>query len=268
MCIIGIAHQASGRFPLIVAANRDERHARPTAPAAWWPERPDILSGRDLVAGGTWLGITTGGRFAAVTNVFDSEPAAGLLSRGALVGNFLVATASGAGYGRALEVDGNAYGPFNLLLLDGSGLQFASNRRAGRALTPGIHACSNNLPGTDWPKVAVLGAALRDAINGARATAADGARPETDSDPGAAAEDLVTRLLGLLAGPAARGTLDSAPESLFIVGDSFGTRCSTVIVVAASGEALFVERSFAAGGIEQDTRRFRFRAQAFAGPAR
>ena len=71
MCVIAIAHRVTSRYPLIVAANRDERHARPTRPADWWTDRPDILSGRDLVAGGTWLGIGTHGRFAAVTNVFD-----------------------------------------------------------------------------------------------------------------------------------------------------------------------------------------------------
>src|SRR5690606_19920936 len=88
MCLIAVAWRATGRRPLIVAANRDESHARPTEPAHWWPDAPRILAGRDALAGGTWLGVDAAGRFAAVTNLRGAAPLVGQRSRGTLVADF------------------------------------------------------------------------------------------------------------------------------------------------------------------------------------
>jgi len=256
MCIIAIARHASPRFPLIVAANRDERHDRPTAPADWWVDRPDILSGRDLEAGGTWLGISTAGRFAAVTNVFEGRRAPAERSRGTLLADFLVGAVAADRYARA--IDGDRFGPFNLLLLDAGGLHYVSNRHQGGILGAGVHAFSNNRQGEDWPKVARLEAALRSAIDD------DGAVDNTAG--GESRHDHVAgRLLEVLSGPGSRGALETAPDSMFVVGRQFGTRCSTAVVLDTSGHCVFVERRFASDGSATGESRFAFDVPKLAG---
>ncbi len=239
MCIIAVAYRASARYPLIVAANRDELHARPSLPANWWSDRPGVLSGRDLVAGGTWLGITTGGRFAAVTNIAGAPAAPATDSRGILVGNFLATELPGARYVSAIA--GERFGPFNLLLLDSTGLRHVSNAGPASTLGPGVHVFSNNTAGVAWPKVDRLAGDVL-----ARIAAAE---------PAAA---LTERLFDLLTGPAARGEFASAPASTFIVGDTFGTRSSSVIVIDAEGAGRFVERRFGPGGSADGESRFEF----------
>lgn len=237
MCIVAIAHQAFSRYPLIVAANRDERHARPSAPADWWSGPGSLLAGRDLAAGGTWLGVTGTGRFAAVTNIFETGAAAAELSRGTLVTGFLEGSAPPAEYAAALGGDGALYGPFNLVLRDGEALHFVSNRNSSAALDPGIHVFSNSAPGLQWPKVGVLGEAI-------------GTAAERD--------DLAGYLVETLSGPAARGPLERAADSLFVVGEAFGTRCTTVLTVEASGRMTFVEQRFGPGGESTGRSEFAF----------
>src|SRR5262245_16370351 len=127
MCLIVVALGAAPRYPLIVAANRDELHARPTGAAAWWEKSPHGLGGRDLEAGGTWLAVSRGGRFAAVTNVRESPRPVGLRSRGSLVANFAAGGTSAADHAARAVREGSAFGPFNLLVYDGGELWFASN---------------------------------------------------------------------------------------------------------------------------------------------
>lgn len=237
MCIVAIAHLASDRYPLVVAANRDERHARSTAPAQWWQESPGILGGRDLVAGGTWLGVGLNRRFAAVTNVFEPGSKPAERSRGQLVGDFLRTEISAARYADRVAAAGDHYGPFNLLLLERDRLRLVSNRNESTRLEPGIHACSNNRPGSDWPKLRSIRTRLERAL--------------AEPDPTAA-------LLDFLSGPRARGTLETAAESIFIVGSDFGTRCSTVLIVDSDGKAGFVERSFLPDGTTGGTVSFEF----------
>ncbi len=225
MCIIAIAHQVSERFPLIVAANRDERHARPTAAADWWHGPGSLLAGRDLEAGGTWLGITGSGRFAAVTNIFEPAAPRADSSRGALVTGFLESSLTPSQY--AADVAGARYGPFNLLLRAGDELHFVSNRNSTAPLGAGIHVFSNNSPGMQWSKVDALADAIARAI---------------------AREDLAESLILTLSGPDARGTLDRAADSMFVVGPSFGTRCTTVVTTSAGGRVQFVEQRFDASG--------------------
>ncbi|HLM67041.1 MAG TPA: NRDE family protein, partial [Longimicrobium sp.] len=169
MCLIAFAHAAHPAFRLVVAANRDEAYARPTVPAGWWADAPDVLAGRDLREGGTWMGVTRGGRFAAVTNFRDPGFAqiAGAPSRGALVADFLrgPADADAEAYAHALSARAAEYNGFNLLVGDAVGLFYLSNRAPGvRRLEPGVYALSNHLLDTPWPKVVRARRAMADAL--------------------------------------------------------------------------------------------------------
>lgn|SRR5574341_2236711 len=214
MCLIVLAWRVHPELPLVVAANRDEFHARPAAPAAFWDDHPDILAGRDLEARGTWMGVSRSGRFAAVTNFRGGQEPRAIESRGALVSRFLVNGAAPAAYVKGLKAD--LYSGFNLLAADDQDLWSMSNRGGEpRRLEPGIYGLGNTLldaPEVDAPK---------------RAFAAD-------LEAGAAVESLF-------------GVLDKAR----IVNPQYGTRCSTVLL---KGERIrYAERSFAPDGAEQDT---------------
>lgn len=227
MCIVAIAHRASRRYRLIVAANRDERHARPTADAAWWSGPGSLLAGRDLEAGGTWLGVTGDGRFAAVTNIFEGDSVQAPRSRGELVTDFLNGSDGPAEHAATVTTNGACYGPFNLVLLSGDALHFVSNRNESKALEAGVHVFSNNAPGLQWAKVGALAGAI---------------------DAAADSDDLADHLIELLSGPDVRGPLERAAESFFVVGESFGTRCSTALTIDARRRATFVEQRFDACG--------------------
>lgn len=155
MCLIVINWQTDPRYPLIVAANRDEFFIRPTAPLAWWPDPPDILAGRDLAGGGTWLGITRNGRFAAITNYRDPARLRGdAPSRGRLVSDFLTGTETPAAYLQRIESAARACNGFNLLVADTHELWWHSNVNGEmRQLEPGNHGVSNHLLDTPWPKL-------------------------------------------------------------------------------------------------------------------
>lgn len=241
MCLIAFAHRAHPAYPLVVAANRDELHARPSAPAAWWPDAPGVLAGRDLRAGGTWMGITRTGRFAAVTNYREWPPEAGELSRGALVAGFLAGELAPAEYAARVDAEGARYAGFNLLLGDGDTLVYLSNRAPGpRTLAPGVYALSNHLLDTPWPKVRRARRAMDDALAAAGGDAWDGALWEMLADRVVAADDdLPATGVG-----AERERLLSPP---FIAGDEYGTRSSTVLTVDSRGEVRFVERSVVPG---------------------
>jgi uncharacterized protein with NRDE domain len=229
MCLIVAAVGAFAHYPLIVAANRDEQHARPAQAAAWWPDAPRVLGGRDLSAGGTWLAIDRGGRFAAVTNIRDLKGRRpGLRSRGSLVADFLTGDESADRYAERAARDGNEFGAFNLLLFDGRELYFASNRSPAARLASGLHAFSNAPPGTEWPKTASALAATE--------------RLRAQPEP----------LEGLLALLAERAE-DTAPElryqsAHFVVGPTYGTRCSTVLLVDGKRRVTFAERTFDPAG--------------------
>lgn len=235
MCIVAIAHLHAARYPLIVAANRDERHARATRPAEWWNGPGSVLAGRDLLAGGSWLGVSGSGRFAAVTNIFEPDRQPAARSRGALVTGFLESTEPPAAWAAACASDGASYGPFNLVVRDGAELNFVSNRSPARELPAGLHVFSNNAPGIAWPKVERLAQALETA----------GER-----------DDLPEFLIDFLSGPAARGPLEQAAEYPFIVGEHFGTRCTTIVTIDRHDRLRFVEQSFAADGSNAGRREF------------
>ena len=167
MCLVAFAFGVHPRHPLVLVANRDERHARATAPLDWWRE-PPILAGRDLEAGGTWFGVVPGGRFAVVTNVRGAEAPPGAPSRGTLPTRFLTSTASPEAFLAQLEGEAARYAGFNLLAGDGDRRAVLCNRDpAGpRPLESGVHALSNGPPGVAWPKVALATERLREALAG------------------------------------------------------------------------------------------------------
>lgn len=240
MCLIVLAYGSHPDYRLVLAANRDEFHRRPTAPAGVWAEEPDLLAGRDLEAGGTWLGVTKGGRFAAVTNYRDPRSTrARALSRGCLPLRFLRSELSPVAFSETLRPTGDRYNGFSLLAGNARELAYFSNvERRPRALPPGIYGLSNRLLDTAWPKVDKAKSRLR-------ALLADNVEPEA--------------LLALL-GDRSVAPDDALPDTgvglererqlspIFIRTPDYGTRSSTVLLIRRDGHVRFVERSFDSRG--------------------
>ena len=228
MCLVTVAFRASSRYPLVIAANRDERHDRASAAAGWWSDAPNVIGGRDLVAGGSWLAIDTNGRLAAVTNRPPHSAARAPESRGRLVADFVVRAAARDAFANDARANGERFGPFNLILVDDSGVSVVSNCGDGRELEAGIVSLASTGLDADWPK-------LSEANRGIEAALA------TDDPVIAALELLAPRRRH-----AAEPLVDSSDSTsdLFIVGDEFGTRCSTVIGRDADDNVTFVERRF------------------------
>jgi uncharacterized protein with NRDE domain len=244
MCLILFANNIHPHYLLVLAANRDERHARPTAPAAFWNDEPDIYGGRDLEQGGTWLGVSRSGAFAAVTNYRNgSDLGLPSRSRGELVANYLRAAKPPAHYLEQVKVDAGAYRGFNLLVGNSTELHWHSNRsdRTER-LSPGVHGLSNHLLDTPWPKVErgkrrlgeLLSSRSQQLVDGLfsmlaeRTPAPDHALPDTG------------------VGFARERVLSPA----FIVSPEYGTRSSTVLLIDYHGEVNFIERSFGESGTQ------------------
>jgi uncharacterized protein with NRDE domain len=255
MCLILFAWQAHPRYSLVLAANREEFHARPTAAAEFWQDHPGLLAGRDLQAGGTWLGITRTGRFAAITNY--REPQAPELqleySRGHLVRDFLIGEASPRSHAGLLHEQGAAYRGYNLLLGDPGQLSYVSNRNdRPNSVSTGIHGLSNHLLDTDWPKVHSGQTHLESILE------------DKDVDPEALFELLTDRTLTPGKMPEDFENSD-LPEQLmrhyFIVSPIYGTRSSTVLLVGRDGNVEFVERQFDLAGSATGTSRFGFRIE-------
>lgn len=250
MCLLLLAHHAAPRWPLIVAANRDEFRERPTARAAWWDAAPGMLAGRDLRGGGTWMGVTRAGRWAALTNVREmGAPLPDAPSRGELVSAFLRGSASPAAYLAEVSPRAGRYHGFNLLLGDGEQVAYFSNRAADgpRRLAPGVYALSNAALGTAWPKTERGRDTLRRLLDAGDPTPAALFGVLADAEPAADA---------LLPDTGVGRERERALSSLFIDTPEYGTRCSTVLRVNDAGEVDFTERSFAAGGRRVGERRF------------
>jgi len=242
MCLILLAWRAHPRYPLVVAANRDELHARPTAPLAPWDDAPGVVAGRDLEAGGTWLGLERRGRFAALTNHRDPRCAVPHApSRGALVTDFLTGPAPAGEHIQRVFEGASRYNGFNLVLADARSAWWCSNRGGVPAPIPdGVHGISNGLLDEPWPKV-VSG---RDGLATALAAAlANGAEPDREALLALLADRSVpadTELPDTGVGLARERAL--GPR--FILDGSYGTRSSTVLTVDVAGRAWIVERTF------------------------
>ncbi len=250
MCLILCAWQAHPDYALIVAANRDEYFHRPAAPAQFWSAQPEILGGRDLEQGGTWLGLRTDGRFAAVTNFRrPGELIAGAPSRGALTSAFLQSQHDGGAFLHALAPAAQHYNGFNLLVTDRHTLWHYSNRGGQpRQVPPGIHGLSNHLLNTAWPKVVAGKARLQHLLAGAFSAADLLALLDNTEIP--ADEALPDTGVGL--------ERERRLGAVRIVSAGYGTRCSTAVLIGHDGSAEFCERSFAEDGSVLDTVGFRF----------
>lgn len=245
MCLIAIAWRTDPRFPLALIANRDEFHGRPTAPAGFDPDAPDVYGGRDLQAGGSWLMVSTRGRLAAVTNVrVGLRAAAAPLSRGALVRAFVRGKTGAAAFAKGLRRDAARYGPFNLLLWDGDTLQFAGNhpRLATYAVSPGVHAMSNGAFDAPWPKATLATNALSTWLRSGLAE---------ETDPGVALAPLFEALADTTPAPDAllpdTGVgleLERRLSPPFVADPHYGTRCSSIVLVSADRRLRFAERRF------------------------
>jgi uncharacterized protein with NRDE domain len=232
MCLILLAWHAHPDYPLVLAANRDEFFARPTAPAAWWPS-PAMLAGRDLEAGGTWLGVTRDGRIAALTNYRDptsqraDAPTRGTLVPAALTGSIPV-------HARLSELHRTAarYNGFNMLFSDSTQLaSYESVPDRSRVLGPGVYGLSNHLLDTPWPKVVTAKAALGSALaqlpehRELLALLRDEARPDDALLPRTGVSLSWERLL----------------SSAFIRAPGYGTRSSSIVVMDRGGQVRFRE---------------------------
>lgn len=251
MCLLVLAWRVLEDCPLLLAANRDELYERPAAPAQFWPEAPQLLAGRDLLACGTWLGVTRDGRFAAVTNYREARTVTPPpRSRGALARDYLLGGTSAGQYVQSLPAHAADYAGFNLLCGDRQSLWWYSNRGGPpRHLPPGIYGLSNHLLDTPWPKVQASKAALADlCTRGAASTGVlldllqDRRTHPTDADPA----------IGL------DSALAQALSAIFIETPRYGTRCSTVLRLDADGRAEFVERRHAP---ERGQSQFRFQLE-------
>lgn len=233
MCLIVVGWHAHPDLPLVVTANRDEFYARPSAPAGRWPDHPQILGGRDLEAGGTWLGFAESGRFAAVTNVREPGTPKGSRSRGGLTRDFLLGEQHAADYLAA--IDGQVYSGFNLLVADRDSLWYCSNRNGSpRPLAPGIYGLSNHLLDTPWPKLL----SARQRFAGAMA-----ALPDTKPLFDILADDEIITDEHL---PRTGVSLEweRRLSAIFVRSENYGTRASTVLTLARDGAIRLEERSF------------------------
>ncbi|HKI74187.1 MAG TPA: NRDE family protein [Pseudomonadales bacterium] len=238
MCLILLAVRPDAAHQLVVAANRDEQYARPTARAGWWQDHSHILAGRDLEAGGTWLGVTDKGRFAAVTN-FREDPPEPLppRSRGELTLGFLAGTRAPGEYLENVHADADEYRGFNLIVSDGQRCCYYSNREGRiRELTPGFYGLSNQLLDCDWPKV----------IRGRKQLA----RLE---DSGFDTDSLFELLF-------CKGDGEPYSQS-FIATERYGTSASTVVKIGAAGNVCFEERNFRPMGEPDSVQSYEFEIQ-------
>jgi uncharacterized protein with NRDE domain len=235
MCLIVLAWRAAAEHPLVVAANRDEWRERPAEPARWWADHPELLAGRDLQAGGTWMGITRGGRFAAVTNFRDpSDKRSTARSRGGLVTEFLLGADSPGRFLASLAARSREYNGFNLILGDATSLFYYGSREGeARPIEPGVHGLSNHLLDEPWPKVVRGRSRMRAAL---------------------AAVDPAAALFDMLSDTAQSGD-DELPSTgvglewerrlspALIAGTDYGTRASTVVTLSSTGAVSFEERT-------------------------
>jgi len=234
MCLIVFAWRPGHPVPLVLAANRDEFYARPSQPLGQWPDAEGVWAGRDLEAGGTWLGLGSGGRFAALTNIRDPGQPAGRRSRGDLVARFLTSSVGIDDYLDDVGSRAGEYSGFNLLLGAAGRLCYFNQRdRVAVDLSTGVYGLSNAGLDTPWPKLLKARAALAERLNDPQpeqlleilkdsARAADAELPDTGV--GLATESLLS--------------------SVFIASPTYGTRASTALIVRADGSRRIVERSF------------------------
>ncbi|HKZ09182.1 MAG TPA: NRDE family protein [Rhodanobacteraceae bacterium] len=244
MCVVALAWNTHPRWRLLLIGNRDEAHARPSAPLAHWADAPDILAGRDLEAGGTWMGMHASGRAAVVTNVRDPRAAHDRASRGLLVSDFLRGGDPAAQHAEALRIEAARYRPFNLLLFDRASAYFVSNHPqvCARELAPGLHGLSNGDMDAAWPKVRRATAALQTWLDAGDEDFEPLFAALADETPAPDAE-LPDTGIGL--------ELERRVSPPFVRGAVYGTRATTLIGLDRDGGGCIIERRFGPDGVPQ-----------------
>lgn len=250
MCIISLAWQAHPHWLLVAIGNRDEMHARPSEALGRWLDHPHLLAGRDIRAGGTWLGLSDQGRFAAVTNLAGyGPPDSSRASRGDLLKDFL------SGEGRYTDLDAldfPDFNPFNLVTIADGEARVHCNHPTplSRPLEPGIHGLTNGPLDRPWPKAAHLDAMLEDWLRGG----SEDSGPLLDA---LASRRTYPRAEAAVTGPPA--PLEPASSGIFIENPVYGTRCSTVVMIDRSGNGLILERRYDAATAVTGEDRLSFR---------
>jgi uncharacterized protein with NRDE domain len=249
MCLIVFSHQQHPQYPLLVAANRDEHYQRPATAADFWPEYPQLMAGRDLEAGGTWLGITRTGRFAAITNhrnppTMPEQPR----SRGMLTLDFLLGDGSPQDYLQRIALDSKNYAGFNLLVGDHSALYYYSNiEEKITCLPPGTYGLSNAELGTAWPK-AIRGCNSMEGLIAANELGLEQLQStisRREAEPDSALPDTGVGI-----------DFERLLSPQFIVSPDYGTRACTSLKVDSAGNIAFREALFGPGGVATGAREF------------
>ena len=249
MCLVVFAWKSHPDYKLILAANRDEFHARPSQAAHWWPDQPHILAGRDLQAGGTWLAAARSGRFATVTNYREQQKTrGGLRSRGEIATNFVSADVDPLSF--VASIAGENYAGVSVLAADRENICFTSNRGDEPvSLAPGIYGLSNASLDTPWSKLVRTKKALTALIEADKVNSTELLRLLADRTPAPSSEvasgDLPFKLERALTAP-------------FIVADTYGTRCSTTLMFANDCLVDFCERRFTPDGTTSGDSNFSF----------
>lgn len=255
MCLVALAFQSHPNYPLVVVANRDESYDRPAAPADFWSDHPQLLAGRDLEAGGTWFGINRMGHWATVTN-FRGGGLAGDRSRGELPTNYLRRDWPAVEqYFRGVMADGDRYSGFSLLAGTIDELAYCNNlTRQITKLHPGVYTLSNDLLDTPWPKAELAREKLKQAVKADRLHC----------------EDLVTVLAsrqcfpdGYLPDTGVGLEMERTLSPPFIVSHSYGTRCTTVLLIDNDGNVEFAEQTFLRGKAIGGIRQYRFAIEGY-----
>lgn len=246
MCLIAFAWNAPSDHALLLVANRDEFHARPAEPLAWWKDAPEVLAGRDLQERGTWLGVSRSGRAAAVTNVRGPDAAIRKpLSRGQLVADFLRGKDSATAYADRLEHEAAGYGGYNLLLYDGVELRYVSNRPRflNEDVAPGVHALSNAQLDTPWPKACRARNVIEYVVaRQSPSEAIDDAKLLAVMAETAQAPDEALPLTGVSL------EMERLLSPAFILTPSYGTRCTSLLRMSGDGRVSLLERRFDPAG--------------------
>lgn len=254
MCLIAFAWDIHPKYQLILAANRDEFYERPTSPADYWQDHPEILGGRDLKACGTWMAVSKYGKMAAVTNFRDPKNIRpDVRSRGEIPTGFLTGEAGGMEFAGHLHEIWNEYNGFNLLALDQQQqlLHYSNYERKINRIGRGIHGISNAYLNTPWPKVERARGRLKEAISsdfghtdllemmGDTEVADEAALPDTGVPK----------------------DWEKALSAMCIRTEEYGTCCTTVITITRQGEVTFTEKSYPVGGRKEQTVHFEFQIE-------
>lgn len=235
MCLIVFAWKQIADTPLLLAANRDEFYARPTLAASWWKEAPHVYAGKDLEAGGTWMGINKQGRFAAITNIRNGEgKKIGAPSRGKIVADFLSDGISASSYLHALEAEAKHYEGFNLIIGDANDIYWFSNAQhnVAQRLQPGVYGLSNASLDTPWPKVIQAKTQFQQLLE---QRASDQAYFDLLADTTQAPEHLLPQTGVSL-------EWERLLSSIHIHSNDYGTRVSSLIKGHADGSMQLTER--------------------------